>query len=604
MTDKFISALTIEETLSAFRSRQIKVADFFDLLLARIEAAPQHHVWINRLSRDQVMHYIKLLEEKDPTDLPLYGVPFAIKDNIDLAGIPTTAACPEFSYVPTVSAFVVQKLIDAGAVPLGKTNMDQFATGLVGTRSPYGVGINGFNPEYISGGSSSGSALAVSLGYVSFALGTDTAGSGRVPAAFNNVVGLKPSCGRLSVHGLVPACKSLDCISIFALTSSDAYSVMHVAQGINQVDPWSVSASVSPRAGVMQADQFRVGIPIKSQLQFFGDTEYARLFTLTCKNIESIGGHIVELDFSDLFEAAKLLYEGPWVAERYAAIESFIEEAPNALHPVTLKIIQTAKQRTAVDAFKAHYRLQTLKLAAKKLMQHADVMMTPTAPTIYRIDEVELDPISLNSNLGYYTNFMNLLDLAAVAVPAGFRNDGLPFGVTVFAERDTDEALLMLADRLHRVSAGADRLGTQNCTLPESCFPSVLPGFKAIAVCGAHMQGLPLNHQLIACGAYLIKKTNTTADYRLYALSGGPPYRPGLVHVKANGAQIDVEVWAMPVSEWGGFMAGIPAPLCVGQVQLEDGEAVSGFLCEAYVTATAEDISCFGGWRAYLKAIS
>ena len=604
MPDKLISALTIGEVLSAFRSKQIKVAEFFDRLLTRIEAAPQHHVWISRLSRDQVMQYVELLEDKNPADLPLYGVPFAIKDNIDLAGVPTSAACPEFAYVPTVSAFVVQQLIDAGAVPLGKTNMDQFATGLVGTRSPYGVGINSFNPEYISGGSSSGSALAVSLGYVSFALGTDTAGSGRVPAAFNNVVGLKPSCGRLSIQGLVPACKTLDCVSIFALTASDAYSVMHVAQKVNPSDPWSRPASISARTGPMQAEQFRVGIPIKSQLQFFGDTEYARLFTLACQNIESIGGTIVELDFSDLFEAAKLLYEGPWVAERYAAIESFIEETPNALHPVTLEIIKTAKQRTAVDAFKAHYRLQTLKLAAKKLMQHADVMMTPTVPTIYRIDEVVSDPIRLNSNLGYYTNFMNLLDMAAVAVPAGFRNDGLPFGVTVFAERETDEGLLMLADRLHRVGAGANRLGTQSRNLPESCFPSVLPGFKTIAVCGAHMQGLPLNHQLIDCGAYFIKKTNTTADYRLYALSGGPPYRPGLVHVEANGAKINVEVWAMPVSEWGDFIAGIPAPLCVGQVQLQDGETVSGFLCEAYVTATARDISCFGGWRAYLHAIS
>ena len=604
MPDQLISLLIIDEILEAYRSKQVTVAEFFDRLLTYIDAAPQHNVWISRLSRDQVMQYVEELQGKDPADFPLYGVPFAIKDNIDLAGVPTTAACPEFSYVPTVSAFVVKQLIEAGAVPVGKTNMDQFATGLVGTRSPYGVGRNSFNPEYISGGSSSGSALAVSLGYVSFALGTDTAGSGRVPAAFNNLIGLKPSCGRLSTQGLVPACKTLDCISVFSLTASDAHSVLQVAQRFNPLDPWSRAASQSLRTGAIQAEHFRVGIPMKSQLQFFGDAEYERLFLLACQNIESIGGQLVELDFSSLFEAAKLLYEGPWVAERYAAIGSFIESNPDAFHPITLEIILAAKQRNAIDAFKAQHRLQVLKHAAQRLMQQVEVLMTPTAPTIYRIDEVESDPISLNSNLGYYTNFMNLLDLAAVAVPSGFRKDGLPFGVTVFAERDTDEALLMLADRLQRVSASVNRLGVKKRILPSNNMPIILPGFKAIAVCGAHMQGLPLNHQLTTRGAYFVKRASTSTDYRLYALSGGPPYRPGLVRVGTGGTRIDVEVWAMPESQWGGFIAGIPDPLCVGQVQLESSETVAGFLCEVYVTAAAKDISCFGGWRAYLQATS
>ncbi len=600
MTTDFMPTLIISELLAAYRSKRITVSAFYDRLLNRIDTAPDHHVWIYRLSREQLSHYIYRLQGYSPDELPLYGVPFVIKDNIDLVGVPTTAACPDFSYIPTTSAFVVQCLLDAGAIPLGKTNMDQFATGLVGVRSPYGPGLNSFNPDYISGGSSSGSALAVALGYASFSLGTDTAGSGRVPAAFNNVIGLKPSCGRLSTRGVVPACRTLDCVSVFALTASDAYAVMQVAQQFDDSDPWSRSFVPSLRSGAMQADVFRVGIPMKEQLTFFGDTEYARLFTLACKNIESLGGTLVELDFAPLFEAAKLLYEGPWVAERYAAITSLIESNPAALHPVTLDITLGAAQRSAVDAFKAQYRLQELKREARALMLQAEVFMTPTAPTIYRIAEVESEPIRLNSNLGYYTNFMNLLDFAAVAVPTGFRKDGLPFGVTLFAERDTDEALLILADRLHRASV--NRLGHHWCTMPLSHLPSILTGFKYIGVCGAHMQGLPLNHQLTTRGAYFVKRARTTADYRLYALSGGPPYRPGLVRVEREGQQIDLEVWAMPESQWGTFMANIPSPLCLGQIQLEGGEAVTGFLCERYVTVSAKDISCFGGWRSYLAS--
>ncbi|MGD9842234.1 MAG: allophanate hydrolase [Steroidobacteraceae bacterium] len=592
--------LLINDLLAGFRSQPNTVTEFYRKLLQRINDSPEHHVWITRLSEAQVFSYVSVLQDR-PSELPLYGVPFVIKDNIDLAQIPTTAGCPEFAYTPQQSAFVVQRLIDAGAIPLGKANMDQFATGLVGTRSPYGTGNNSFNPEYISGGSSSGSALAVALGYASFALGTDTAGSGRVPAAFNNLIGLKPSCGRLSTTGLVPACRSIDCISIFALTAVDAATVLHVAQGYDQTDPWSQPLRTSDRVSGMQADTFRVGVPRQEQLQFFDDTEYARLFDIAQRNIESLGGQIIELDFTSLFEAAQLLYTGPWVAERYAAIENFIEQQPHSLHSVTREITMTARNHSAVQTFKAKYHLQALKRAAATLMLQAEVFMTPTAGTIYRIAEIEADPIRLNSNLGYYTNFMNLLDLAAVAVPTGFRNDGLPFGIMLFSERDTDEALLSLADRMQHASVSS--LGAMPWGLPtDNHWPDVLPDFVPIVVCGSHMRGLPLNHQLTSRGAYFLQHARTAARYRFYALSGEQSQRPGLVQVESDGVQIEVEVWAMPKSHWGSFIAGIPAPLCLGKVLLQDGESITGFLCEAHAINSARDISVFGGWRGYLSS--
>jgi allophanate hydrolase len=590
--------LVISELLAAYRQQRITPELFFTQLLQRIDQAPEHHVWITRLSTPQVMAYVTALQSKQLDDLRLFGVPFVIKDNIDLADIPTTAACPEFAYTPNKSATVVQRLIDAGAIPLGKTNMDQFATGLVGTRSPHGAGLNSVNPEYISGGSSSGSALAVALGLASFSLGTDTAGSGRVPAAFNNLVGLKPSCGRLSNTGMVPACRSLDSVSIFALTAPDAHAVLQVAQAFDAADPWSRVVATSIRAGGMQAESFRVGVPTPEQLQFFGDADYARLFALARTNIAALGGTVVELDFAPLFETARLLYEGPWVAERYAAIADFITEHPDAIHPVTREITLTALGRTAIDAFNAQYRLQALKRTAENLLAQVDVCMTPTAGTIYKISELQAEPIRLNSNLGYYTNFVNLLDMAAVAVPTGFRNDHLPFGVTLFAERDTDESLLRLADRLHHASVST--LGATSWPLPAQALSTLLPGFTPIAVCGAHMQGLALNRQLAERGAYLLHRTRTAAQYRLYALPGGPPQRPGLIRVEQGGKQVEIEVWALPTTQWGSFTAGIPTPLCLGKVQLEDGTHVTGFLCEAHAVAAARDISSFGGWRNYL----
>lgn len=589
--------LLISDLLRGYRSGHFTPSDVIESLFQRAEDAPERHVWITRLSRERLLDYARALAHRS-VELPLYGIPFAIKDNIDLAGVPTTAGCPAYSYVADRSSAVVQKLLDAGAIPIGKTNLDQFATGLVGTRSPYGACVNSFNADYISGGSSSGSAVAVATGLASFALGTDTAGSGRVPAAFNNIIGLKPSLGRLSTRGVVPACRSLDCVSVFALTSEDAARVLSVSEGYDPEDPYS--RSCAPVA--LEARRF--GIPRHDQLEFFGDREYARLFEEAVARIEHLGGSIVPIDCSPFLDAARLLYDGPWVAERFAAIEDFMNLHADALHPVTRAVIEPAKSLSAVATFQAQYRLMALKRASEGVWATVDVIVTPTAGTIYPRARIDADPIRLNSNLGYYTNYMNLLDLAGVAVPAGFRRDGLPFGVTVVGRSGSDHALLAIAARLHRAFVGT--LGALGCAFPPEAASApdgaapLPPDFIALAVCGAHMQGLALNAQLRDRGGYLIRSTRTAPCYRLFALPGGPPARPGLVRVSSGGASICVEVWAIRAVDFGSFVQGIPSPLAIGKVELADGEEVPGFLCEACACADAADITELGGWRAFL----
>jgi allophanate hydrolase len=591
-----MQSLAIGDLLTGYAARRFTPDDVVNDVLAGLETAPKHNIWITRLNCDQVLSYVRALDGKDPQNLPLYGVPFAIKDNIDLAGIPTTAACPEYGYVPQRSATVVQKLIAAGAIPIGKTNLDQFATGLVGTRSPYGAGRNAFNPEFISGGSSSGSALAVAMGLVSFSLGTDTAGSGRVPAAFNNLIGLKPSCGLVSTHGVMPACRSLDCVSVFSLTASDARQVLRVVEGFDPLDDYS--RVVARRA--FDAETFRFGVPRTDQLQFFGDSDYAKLFDAAVIRLQGLGGQRVEIDFEPFLDTARLLYEGPWVAERYAAIADFIARRPQALHPVTQQIISGATQRHAVETFQAQYRLQALRRQVAAVWNDIDVLLTPTAGTVYRITDLESDPIRLNTDLGYYTNFMNLLDLAAVAIPAGFRADGLPFGATLAAPAGSDEALLRLAGRAHDVESYGcgNRLPIEAC---HSMPTDVAPGFIAIAVCGAHMRGLPLNHQLTARGGYFVRTDRSAACYRLYVLPGGPPARPGMMRVATGGSAIELEIWALPEEQMGSFLTGIPAPLGLGKVLLADQAQVTGFVCESHAAADAQDITELGGWRAYLQ---
>lgn len=560
-------------------------------ILADIGNDP-NRVWIHRLPLDEIQRYVGALQDKDPADMPLYGIPFAIKDNIDLAGAPTTAGCPEFAYLPQQHAAVVQRLIAAGAIPIGKTNLDQFATGLNGTRSPYGACRNAYDPEYISGGSSSGSAVAVALGQVSFSLGTDTAGSGRVPAAFNNLVGVKPTRGWISTRGVVPACRSLDCVSIFALNTVDASTVLSIAVGFDEQDAYS-RQMLTHRFDFGRAQSFRFGVPRADQLQFFGNQDATVLFQKSCAALEAIGGLKIEIDFSPFLNAARLLYEGPWVAERYVAIHKFFDTKQEAINPVVREIISGAKNFSAADTFDGMYRLEALRKEAAMVWDNIDCLVTPTAGTIYRITEMEADPIKLNANLGYYTNFMNLLDCAAIAVPAGFQGNGLPFGITLAAPAHQDIPLLHLTGRLlndtKASSAGTEKLGV---------------GRIRVAVCGAHLEGLPLNQQLTSRGAHLLTCTTSSVDYKLYALPGGPPFRPGMLRVAKGetGCAIEVEVWEIAACEFGSLVAGIPAPLGIGTITLANGEQVQGFVCEQYAVNNAEDITHFGGWRAYLAS--
>lgn len=592
-------SLLIPELIEGYRSRRFTPADVIQQLLDAAERAAARNVWITRLSRDEVMRHVAALESRDIETSRLYGIPFVIKDNIDLSGVPTTAGCPRFAYTPARSAAVVDKLLQAGAIPLGKTNLDQFATGLSGTRSPYGACRNSFDAAFIAGGSSSGSAVAVATGIASFGLGTDTAGSGRVPAAFNNVVGLKPSLGRLSTRGVVPACRSLDCVSIFALTAEDAGRVLDVAEGFDAEDPSARHLGNTALAG-MRPGGITFGVPRREQLQFFGDSAYARLFDTTVQGLRELGAVPVEIDFSPFIEAARLLYEGPWVAERYAAVGRFIDAHPDATLPVTAQIITGGKTPSAVEAYEAQYRLLALKRASEAVWSTVDLILTPTAGTIYPIAAMEADPVRLNTNLGYYTNFMNLFDLAGVALPAGFREDGLPFGVTLIGPVASERALLAQAGALHRVCS--DTLGATGLQLPASrdCKPRLAPGHMALAVCGAHMQGLPLNAQLRERAAYLLDRTRTAARYRLFALPGGPPQRPGLVRVSSGGAAIEVEIWGLSAEALASLLAIVPAPLGIGHVELESGTLVPGFICEAYAAAAATDITSYGGWRAYV----
>lgn len=595
--------LSIPTLRARYAAGELTPTSLVEQLLPALEADDTHRIWIERVSRDRLLAYARALEGRDPASLPLYGMPFAIKDNIDLAGVPTTAACREFAFTPDGSAVVVQRLIDAGAIPIGKTNLDQFATGLVGVRSPFGACRNSFDPEYLSGGSSSGSAVAVALGFASFSLGTDTAGSGRVPAAFNNLVGHKPTCGLLSARGVVPACRSLDTVSIFARTAADAQRVLAVAAGFDALDPFSRPAE--PHGfDFGSATSFRFGVPLASNLQFFGNAEYESLFARTIETLRALGGEPVPVDLAPFLDVARLLYEGPWVAERYAAIREFFDAHADALHPVTREI--TARSRTwlAADAYSALYRLKELKRLADGAWAQVDCILTPTAPTHYRIAEVEAEPIRLNANLGYYTNFMNLLDYAATAVPAGFTSKHMPFGVTVFAPAHQDVPLLRLAARLQRASVTTAGAGAVALPADQALADAPAPsGQVRVAVCGAHLSGLPLNGQLTSRGGRLVAATRSAPCYRFYALPGGPPKRPGMIRVGSGGAAIELEVWELPARQFGSFVAGIPAPLGIGTVLLEDGSSVQGFVCESLAAEGAQDITALGSWRRYLATL-
>jgi allophanate hydrolase len=528
------------------------------------------------------------------TSLPLYGIPFVVKDNIDVAGMPTTAACPDFAYTAVRDATVVAKLKAAGAILLGKTNLDQFATGLNGTRSPYGAPRSVFNADYISGGSSSGSGVAVGAGLAAFSLGTDTAGSGRVPAAFNNIIGLKPSIGRISAAGVVPACKSLDCVAVFANSAADAMAVLHVAEGYDEADAYSrppreVRLPTTPKLGVLvEKDQ---ELP----------AENAALYQAAIAKAQVLGFEITEIDYTPLREIASLLYGGAFVAERLAAIKPFFEAHAEAVNPVVRQIIGGAEKFSAADAFADIYKVQALRHAALAELAKCDALLLPTTPAIFTVAEMLAQPIKHNSTLGLYTNFVNLLDLAAIALPAGFGSTGLPFGVTFIGPAFSEASLASYASALHEAlgtGAGVNKLP------PQRGYTAPWPEEFTIVVAGAHLSGMVLNHELVNLGARLLTATTTAPEYKLFALATTPP-KPGLARAPGfSGTGIAVEVWALTPEAFGRFIAALPAPMGIGKVTLADGSVHPGFLCEAHALEGAADITSFGGWRGYIASRS
>ncbi len=607
----------IPQLLAQYRSGALDAASVLLDLAAQIAATPGDTAWLLRFDEATLRTQLDDLAHRfaasgcDWPRFQLYGIAFAIKDNIDFAGQPTTAGCPEFAYTPLRHATVVQRLLDAGAICVGKTNLDQFATGLNGTRSPYGAVPNTFNPAYVSGGSSSGSASVVARGLVSFALGTDTAGSGRVPAGFNNIVGLKPTKGALSTHGVVPACRSLDCVSILALTSGDARAVYEAAAGFDAADIYSrepgAQAAVLPAA-------LRVGIP--EQPEFCGDAETERAFNAAVARAAALGATITRFDLTPFLEVARLLYDGPWVAERHAAIDALFDARPEVIHPVVRGVIAKAKQFDATATFKAMYRLEALRRVTEPVWRGIDVMLVPTSPTIYTIEQMLADPVQKNSDFGIYTNFVNLLDYAAIALPAAMRGDGLPSGVTLIAPAWSDRALCEFGARWQahtRLPMGATGVPFHD-EGPKIGSSSHSPGTGLIrlAVAGAHLSGMPLNHQLTLRGARLVTTTHTSSAYRLYALPGTVPPKPGLARVASTttggtsqartGTPIAMELWDMPLNRFGEFVAEIPAPLGIGTVELDNGEWVKGFICEPCGLEGAQDISAFGGWKNFLAS--
>jgi len=568
-------------------------------VFARIAAAEDPAIFLHLRTPEEVLAEMAALPPFDPQAFPLWGIPYAIKDNIDAAGAPTTAACPAFAHLAEADAFVVARLRAAGAIWIGKTNLDQFATGLVGVRSPYGAPRNAIDPEIVPGGSSSGSGVAVARGLVSFALGTDTAGSGRVPAALNNIVGLKPSLGALSATGLVPACRTLDTISVFALTVDDAWAAFRAACALDPADPYSRPIAAPPLGTSPRG--LRLGVPDAVTRLFLGDSAQEAAFDAGLKALKSLGCTITEIDFTPFFDVARMLYEGAWVAERMAAIEPLFRADPGALHPVTAAIIGAADQLSAADAFRGLYRLAALKRLAAEAMQGLDLLAVPTIPTFYSLRDLEADPIGPNSRLGVYTNFVNLLDLCGIAVPTGPRRDGRPGSLTLLARAGQDAMVAALGRDLHAQSGA--RLGATGHALPPPAppLPEALPDEMPIVLVGAHMTGLALNAQVTRLGGRFLQATTTAPLYRLYRLDGPAPERPGLIRVEADGAAIAVELWALPLAQVGAFLAQIPAPLGLGRVVLADGRPLTGFLVEPAGLGGATDITAFGGWRNWCE---
>lgn len=588
---------TISEWQAAYLKKEIQL----DILKELVSAiAPDDVAWISVASPEVLEQQIRSLQQRtqDADNLhkqfPLYGVPFAVKDNIDVAGFVTTAACKALNTVATQDAESVRLLKQAGAIVIGKTNLDQFATGLVGTRSPFGAVPNTFKPEYVCGGSSSGSASVVARGWVPFSLGTDTAGSGRVPAAFNNIVGLKPTKGRFSNRGLLPAVKSIDCISIFALTVTDAELVADQLEAYDVLDSYSRPHPKNVPARF--SSKLKFAIP--AQLNFYGDVQSENAFHKTLQLLESLNAEITPIDFSAFEQLAAQLYQGAWVAERTAAVADLLKNNAGDVDPTVLEIIQQGEKYTAVDAYNAEYLKQDLSRKIQTKLADFDALIVPTAPTIYRIEQMQQHPIEYNAHFGTYTNFTNLADLSALALPAGFRADNLPFGITLIAPAWHDAALVHFGKAWQNYLAL--KLGALDKPLSANTATLLSPHHIRVAVVGAHLTGMPLNFQLTTRDAVHVETTKTSQNYALYALNGTVPPKPGLAR-QQDGQSIIVELWDVPAARFGEFVAEIPTPLGMGNVELEDGRWVKGFICEPYGLGDAENISHFGGWRAYIQ---
>jgi allophanate hydrolase len=600
-------SLAFEPLRAAYRARACTPHDVVDEIVRRIDRDRERiqHVWLHRVGATELHAAVEraLARAASGQPAPLLGIPFAVKDNIDVGGVPTTVACPALAYTPAASAPVVHRLVEAGAIFVGKVNLDQLATGLVGARSPYGTPTNPFDATMIPGGSSSGSAVAVSAGHVSFALGTDTAGSGRVPAAFNNVVGFKPTRGALSTRGVVPACRSFDCVTVFSLTVEDACAVANVAKHWDALDPFSRSdAQAIEFDPTASKGPWRVGVPSREQLVFHGDEQARAMFEAAVERFRAMGCTVVDIDLAPFRDAGEMLYGGAWVAERLFAGGELLERNPDALIPVVRDILAESKSVSARDVFEASYRLHALRQSAETAWRTVDAMLCPTTPTIYRVDEVLANPRVLNSRLGAYTTFGNLMDLAAVAVPNGLRPDGLPSGVQLIGPRGSDAVLLAAASAHHRRLGGT--MGATGHALVQTDATSTgnaAASRHEVVVVGAHLSGQPLNHQLVGLGGTLVRATNTAPRYRLYALEGTVPPKPGLVRVREGGVALEVEVWSLDTRAFGAFVSAIARPLCIGTIELGDGTFAQGFLCESDAIAGATDISRHGGWRAFLN---
>lgn len=574
--------MSIEKLRKMYADKVCTPEEVITEIIARSNADAQMNIWITPPSLDIIQPYLDQLKKKDPVNAPLWGIPFAIKDNIDMAGVPTTAGCPDYAYIPKTHATVVERLVEAGAIPIGKTNLDQFATGLVGVRSPYGETHNALRPELISGGSSSGSAVAVARGHAAFSLGTDTAGSGRVPAALNNIVGYKPSLGAWPVKGVVPACESLDCVTAFTQTLEDAIMVDTIARGLDENDQWSkhipFPAPVLPK---------KICLP-KEPIHFFGPyaATYKKAWEDSIDKIEALNIPIEYIDSQLFSEIAAILYDGPWVAERWSEIGSFIEShPPNTVFPITENVLRlgSGSNYNASSVFEAMHKIQAARHQTRKRLEDA-VLIMPTVGGTWTREQVREDPIETNSKLGNYTNHCNLLDLSAVALPSGFAEENTPFGITLFARSDSESLIY--------------GLGELYVNQVQHFHKNELNHIKTVlvSVCGLHMRGYPLEKQMYECGATFIREDVTAPTYQMIMLPTDPQ-KPGLIKKQNGGASIHLEIWEMPIESLGSFVTSIPSPLGFGKIELQNGEEVSGFICEAFAAEFSEDITELGSWR-------